>query len=371
MKPLQYFKIAGMLIAAIGIIFLIYSLIPRVGHSRTSYATPLEKSAVLPHAFQQKLRTFITDTASRMQNVIIVHNGEIIFEEGNTSKLINCHSARKSVMSLLIGIAQDKGLLSLDETLADLGIDESKTPLTTTEKSATIRDLLMCTSSIFLKAEAEHDWADDIRPKRGQYQPGDFFFYNNWDFNVLGTILECKTGMSIGEFMEAYLAKPLGMEEFSAKNIVYNSPWPVPNKTMSDYPVFWMYLSARDMAKVGVLIAQNGKWNGHQVVSSDWLEESLKPYSKLGDYNGLYAPYEAFTYSWWYEGDTKTIWADGFGGQFMCIDRERNLVVIQRNFTGNSLLASGLWLMDEERDNNPKSELLYVYNKVRKQLTMK
>lgn len=85
-----------------------------------------------------------------MQNVIITHKGKTIFEEGKISKLINCHSARKSVMSLLIGIAQDKGLLSIDETLANLGIDESKTPLAPNEKSATIRDLLMCTSSIFL-----------------------------------------------------------------------------------------------------------------------------------------------------------------------------------------------------------------------------
>ena len=101
-------------------------------------------------------------------------------------------------MSLQFGIAKEKGFLNLDETLADLGINESRTPLTAIERSAKIRDLLMCTSGIFLKAEAEHDWADDIRPKRGQYKPGEYFFYNNFDFNVLGAILEKKTGMSIG-----------------------------------------------------------------------------------------------------------------------------------------------------------------------------
>ena len=356
------------IIVFLAIIFLIYALIPRVGNSKNSYGQSLEKSELLTNGFKEELRSFVKDTARRMQTVVAIQNGKILFEEGDTKKLINCHSARKSIMSILLGIAQDKGFLKLDETLAELGIDESKTPLTVIEKSATIRDLLMCTSGIFLKAEAEHDWTDDIRPKRGQYKPGDYFFYNNFDFNVLGIILEQKTGMSIGEFMEKYLAKPLEMEEFSSKNVVYNSPWPVPNKTNSDYPVFWIYMSAIDFAKVGVLVTQNGKWNNQQVVSKKWLEESLQPYSKLNSYKDLFNPYEAFAYSWWLDDDTKTIWGDGYGGQFLCIDKTRNLVVVQRNFTGNSLLTSGLFLMDKNRDNNPKSDLMHIYDRIKNYL---
>lgn len=349
-------------------VFIIYSLIPRVRNSKNQYGQELEKSDKLSPHFQEELKSFIRDSASRMQIVLVAHNGKVIFEEGDTKKLINCHSARKSVMSILIGIAADKGLLNLNETLGEIGIDESKTPLTQQEKSATIRNLLMCTSGIFLKAEAEHDWADDIRPKRGQHKPGDYFFYNNFDFNVLGTILEIKSKMSIGEFMEEYLAKPLKMQDFTASNIVYNSPWPIPNKTDSDYPVFWLYMSTRDFAKIGILITQNGEWNNGQVVSTEWLEESLKPYSKLDIYGNLYSPYEAFAYSWWIENDTETIWADGYGGQFLCIDTINNIVAVQRNFTGNSLLSSGLFLMDENRDNNPKSDLIHIYNKVKKQI---
>jgi len=349
----------------LAILFFIYSLIPRVSYSKNSYGQNLEESKLLTNAFKEELRGFVKDTARRMQTVIAVHNGKVLFEEGDTKKIINCHSARKSIMSLLFGIAQDQGFLKLEETLAELGIDESKTPLTEIEKSATIKNLLMCTSGIFLKAEAEHDWADDIRPKRGQYKPGEYFFYNNFDFNVLGAILEKKTGMSIGAFMEKYLSIPLEMEDFSSKNVVYNSPWPVPNKTNSDYPVFWIYMSARDFAKVGVLLSQNGQWNNQQIVSKKWLEESLQPYSRLDSYEDLYNPYEAFSYSWWLEEDTKTIWADGYGGQFLCVDKTRNLVVVQRNFTGNSLLTSGLFLMDKNRDNNPKSDLIHLYDRIK------
>src|SRR5690606_21529813 len=178
-------------------------------------------------------------------------------------------------------------------------------------------------------------------------------------------ILEQKTGKSIGGFMEEYLAKPLGMQDFSASNVVYNSPWPVPNKSNSDFPVFWIYLSTRDFAKIGTLIAHNGKWNNSQVISSDWLDESLKGYSTFtGNDAKMYYPYNSFAYSWWIDTDTNTVWADGYGGQFLCIDSIHDLVVVQRNFTGNSLLTSGLFLMDKNRDNNPKSDLIHVYHRL-------
>ncbi|MEM6737258.1 MAG: hypothetical protein AAF620_14435 [Bacteroidota bacterium] len=87
-------------------------------------------------------------------------------------------------MSLLIGIALEKGYLRLEETLGELGIDESKTPLTPQEKTATIRDLLMARSGVYLPAEAETDYAKSNRPKREPYKPGEFHFYNNFDFNI-------------------------------------------------------------------------------------------------------------------------------------------------------------------------------------------
>jgi len=337
-------KSVFIVLIGIAALFLIYSLIPRVIHTKTEFGKELPKSSILSKKATKEIRAFVRDTANRMQIVMAVHNGRIIFEEGETQKLINCHSARKSIMSLLIGIAIEKGYLRLDETLAELGIDESRTPLTTQEKSATVKDLLMARSGIYLQAEAEVSYAKDHRPKREQYRPGEFFFYNNFDFNMLGVILEKKTGISIGAFLEENLAKPLNMQDFIASNVVYDSPWPVPNKTNSDYPVYWIYMSARDFAKIGVLITQNGIWNNKEVVSSNWINKSLSDLTVLSnDIAEMNAPYDAFAYSWWIDKDNKTVWADGYGGQFLCIDRTNNLVVLQRNFTGNSLLSSGLF----------------------------
>jgi CubicO group peptidase (beta-lactamase class C family) len=368
MKIKKVFKRLLLIILFLVVAFLIYSLIPRVGHTTNSYATELKKSNTLSKEFQKELQLFAKDTATKTEIVVALKDNEIIFEKGNTEKLINLHSVRKSIMSLLIGIANEKGFLTLDESLGSLGIDESKTPLTEQEKTATIKDLLMARSGVYLQAEAEVDYARDNRPKREQHKPSEFFFYNNFDFNILGAILEQKTGKSIGKFMEEYLAEPLGMQEFTSSNVVYDSPWPIPNESLSDYPVYWIFMSARDLARVGSLVAQNGKYYDKQVISSKWLEESFKPYSKLTNYNIDKEPLDAYGFLWWIDTDKNLIWADGYGGQYMLIDPENDLVYVQRNFTGNSLMSSGLFLLDENRDNSHKLDLQHLYERTKKYL---
>lgn len=340
---------------------LVYSCIPRVLYKKSSYGTKLAKSDILPELQKQELEKFIEDTANNAQAVVVIYNEKIVLEVGKTKKLINCHSARKSIMSLLIGIAKEKGLLRLDENLEQLGIDESKTPLTKQEKTATIRDLLMAKSGVYLQAEAETDFAKNNRPKREQYKPGEFFFYNNFDFNVLGAILEKKAGMSIGDFMNEYLAKPLGMQEFASSNVIYGNPWPMRNDK-SDYRVYWMFLSARDFARIGGMVSQKGKWNNQQIVSEEWINESLQPHSPKVDKS--MRPFDAYGYLWWLDNENNTAWADGFGGQFLLIDTAKNLALSQRNFTGNSLLSSGLFMMKKNKDGY-RDQLIHLYDKIK------
>jgi CubicO group peptidase (beta-lactamase class C family) len=342
-------------------IALAYSCMPRVWSKKSAYGTDISKADILPQLTQDKLKKYIQDTAQNAQAVVVIHDEKVILEVGKTQKLINCHSARKSIMSLLIGIAKEKGLLNLDETLGQLGIDESKTPLTTQEKTANISHLLMAKSGVYLQAEAETDFAKNNRPKREQYKPGEFFFYNNFDFNVLGTILEKKTGKSIGVFMEEYLAKPLGMQDFAPSNVIYGNPWPM-RSDKSDHRVYWIYMSARDFARIGAMVAQKGIWQNKQVVSAAWIEESLKPHTSKVPKD--MRPFDAYGYLWWLDNDNNTAWADGFGGQFLMVDTARNLVLAQRNFTGNSLISSGLFMMKKKKDGF-RDQLMYVYDKIK------
>jgi CubicO group peptidase (beta-lactamase class C family) len=361
------FSILRYLVAILMVSAFSYSCMPRVWKKSSEYGVELGRSSLLPSDVSRNLKLFIQDTAQNAQAVVVIQNEQIILESGNTEKLINCHSARKSIMSLLIGIAKEKGLLRLEETLEELGIEETQTPLTKQEKSATIKDLLMAKSGVYIPAEAETDFAKANRPKREQYKPGEFFFYNNFDFNVLGTILEKKSGMSIGAFMEANLAKPLEMQDFAASNIIYGNPWPI-RQDQSDHRVYWMYLSARDFAKIGAMVAQHGKWKEKQVVASDWIDESLKPYTDLLNKN--MKPFDAYGYLWWLDNDNKTVWADGFGGQFLMIDTAKNLVLAQRNFTGNSLISSGLFMMKKKRDGF-RDQVMHMYNVIVPYLTAK
>jgi CubicO group peptidase (beta-lactamase class C family) len=351
----------GYLVLIVLVIALIYTSIPRVWYKSSNYGVVLPESNILPLDKKEAFSKFIQDTANNAQAVVVMNGEKIVLEVGKPQKLINCHSARKSIMSLLIGIAKEKGLLSLDETLEQLGIDESKTPLTKQEKTATIRDLLMAKSGVYLEAEAETDFAKKNRPKREQYKPGEFFFYNNFDFNVLGTILEKKSGKSIGEFMEEYLARPLGMQEFAPSNVIYGNPWPM-RTDQSDHRVYWMFLSARDFARIGTMVAQKGKWNNQQIVSAEWIRESLQPHTDSLGKN--MKPFDAYGYLWWIDQDSNTFWADGYGGQFLLIDTAKNLTIAQRNFTGNALLSSGLYMMKKNRDGY-RDQLIHLYDGVK------
>ncbi|MEM8895059.1 MAG: serine hydrolase [Bacteroidota bacterium] len=358
-------KIIGLSSLVLFLIFLVYSLIPRVWHHTSSYGVQLPTSEALNSETLQSLDSYIVNKANNVQSVAIIRNEKTLLEVGDTKKVVNTHSVRKSIMSLLIGIAKDKGLLSLEETLGELGIDESKTPLTEQEKTATIRDLLMARSGVYLPAEAETDFAKNNRPKREQYKPGEFHFYNNFDFNILGVILEQKTGQTIGRFMEEHLAIPLGFQDFSPSNVVYNSPWPIPEKTQSDYPVYWIFLSARDLAKVGAMVGQKGKWMGQQVVSQRWIEESTQPLSELDESR---EPYDAFAYSWLIDTDENTIWFDGWGGQFLLIDPELNISIAQQTFTGNSLLSSGLFFLKKNR-SGWRSDVIRLHDVLKEELS--
>jgi CubicO group peptidase (beta-lactamase class C family) len=293
----------------------------------------------------QKMVAFAQNQAHAIDALYVTHQNQLLVQTGQCHQLINSHSVRKSIISVLIGIAIDKGLLSADQSLAELGIDESKTPLTSQEKTATVRDLLMARSGIYLPAEAERQFARDRQPQREQHRPGAFFFYNNFDCNALGTILEQASGQSIGQCLQEWLAVPLGMQDFAPENVVSGNPffW---GKAPSDHRVFSIYISARDLARIGLLMANQGQWQGKQIVSQNWVAASTQPYSPVG---ADMWPFDHFAYSWWCDQDTQTIWADGYGGQFMLVDPKNQLVIVALNFTGNS------WLTQAWYQLNPQS----------------
>jgi len=126
---------------------------------------------------------------------------------------------------------------------------------------------------------------EKARPERGSHPPGTFYYYNNWDFNVLGVIFEKLTGKKIFDAFKKHIADPIGMQDFDPSECFYY--W---EREKSEHPKYAFRMSARDMARFGALYQKGGVWNEKQIISERWMKESTTPYSEKDG--------AGFGYSW-------------------------------------------------------------------------
>ncbi|MCP4628040.1 MAG: serine hydrolase [bacterium] len=214
--------------------------------------------------------------------VMAVYDGKIFFSWGNISKNFHCHSIRKPFLGALYGIYLDKGDINLDATLEDLHIVDILPSLTFEEKLAKVEHLLMSRSGVYHEAAAEPQDMIDNRPERGSHPPDTFFFYNNWDFNTLGTIFEQETGEGIFKAFKERIADVVGMDDFRIGNCKYRYDW---GKSM--HPAYPFKMSARDMARFGILYQKLGNWKGNQIIPEAWIDESTMAYSVADEAAGM------------------------------------------------------------------------------------
>ena len=123
-------------------------------------------------------------------------------------KRVKLSSVRKSFLSALYGIHVRAGRLDLTKTLAQLGIDDQP-PLTATEKTATLRMVLQARSGVPRVRRRLARRSRGHAPRSSQ-PPGSFWYYNNWDFNVLGTVFEQQLHLKIAAEFRDQIAAPLG-----------------------------------------------------------------------------------------------------------------------------------------------------------------
>lgn len=346
-------KLLGFVLVAVIAISLVFVLRPFI--DREAVATNPVSLTESPLTADETaiIRKYIEDEASPIDGFVALHGEKVLMEYGNVDTPMNLASARKSVVSLLFGIASDRKLIDLDQTLAELGIDESRTPLTDKEKRATVEHLLQSRSGIYLQSGAETVENKDGRPARGQFAPGEHYFYNNWDFNVLGAIFEKKTGLTIGEALDTWLSAPLGMQDFSRKHVLYDH-----SGSDSDFGTYRIHMSARDLARLGALVAQDGMWNQKRIISAEWIDKSTAAYSAAE------SPfYDGFGYSWWLNSELGTVNADGWGGQYLLVDRERDLTLVTRRDTGNSIL--GYLIFSGLKEQGHPADIQKLYERIR------
>ncbi len=277
--------------------------------------------------------------------IMIVQAGHLVYEWGETETKYLTHSTRKSFASAVFGKYVDNGTIDLDMTLGELGIDDF-TPLTFMEKSATIRQCLAARSGVYLTAAAENDQMHNVKSARGTKSPGEFWIYNNWDFNVLGTIFEQLTGKSIFQAITEDIGDEIRMEDFRSRD----------DRTFSSgrsrHQAYMFVISARDMARFGLLYQRNGKWKGKQVIPETWVAQSTRYVSDAAIYGG-----DGYGYMWWvaHDGNRRphlpnvtipegSYSVRGLGGHYIMIIPEYDLVVVNRVDT----FTRGNWVTGAE-----------------------
>ena len=144
-------------------------------------------------------------------SLMVVTSGKVVYRYGFTAQVSYLASARKSILSMLYGKYVANGTINLDRTIEELGIEEDK-GLLPIEKTARVRDLLISSSGVYHPAGSPG--GDETTPPRGSKQPGMYFHYNNWDFNVLGAIFEKLTGKTVFQAFGEDLAAPLQMQDY-------------------------------------------------------------------------------------------------------------------------------------------------------------
>jgi len=199
-------------------------------------------------------------------SMVVSVGGRILFEYGDPKYVSKTASVRKSVLAMMYGKYVAANVIDLNKTVKEVGLDDVQKFLPR-EEQVRLEWLLMGRSGIYLPEGAPDPDPSDNPPARGSQFPGAFFYYNGWDFNAVGTAFEKLTGKNIYDALQTDLAEPIGMQDYDKKRQKKNSGLPY-----TVHPEYAMYLSTRDMARLGLLMLRGGEWNGKRVMPDHWTE---------------------------------------------------------------------------------------------------
>ena len=273
-----------------------------------------------------------------LHSILIVKDGKLVFEEyfggTNASRIGDVASITKSVTSILVGIAIDQGLIagpdqSLSEFLpayaAAIQGDGLKAKLK-------LDHLLSMTSGIewdeetypygdsrndATRMERHADPVGFILNRPVVREPGTQFQYSGANPMLLSAILQEASGMNVVSYARQTLFEPLGIDRYG-----WDSDEDGHTNTDGG-----LALRPRDMAKIGLLMLNQGQWEGVQIVSPEWVSASTQAHTTA-------APGVQYGYLWWREKQpillerVKTYFAAGYGGQLISVYPDQDMVVI-------------------------------------------
>ena len=258
------------------------------------------------------------------QAVVVIKNGKIISEQYAEGYGKDSHgtswSMAKSYYAALIGISIDRGEIgSLDDEVSQYlkYFDDERSKIT-------IRDLLNMSSGLDFP-EDEHEkmffQSDHLKYAKSvgvEKSTGLVFEYNNVNSMLLGDILLVATGKKADILLNERILEPIGVKDFKL--------WKDENGNVLTYCCVDM--SARDYSKIGLLFARNGNWNGVQLLSKDYIDETFQLVWDLNIGDRIKRP--GYSLHWWvskYDEESKIFNSSGKFGQFTFVDRKNDVIV--------------------------------------------
>ena len=272
------------------------------------------------------------------KGMVVIQNHQVVMEwyyNGTQRNTINdIRSTGKSITSILMGVAIHEGLVeNIEQDIYSFFSKEKYPSLHEDYKKIKIKDLLDMASGLDADADdwespgnagmwiGKDDWVDYMLSIPLVTKPGEKWVYADINAVLLGAIIEEKSGMSLKDFAKEKVFAPLGITEYYWFSNASNQTGAAGN----------LYISTLDLAKLGVLVANKGKWADKQIVQADYIERLIEQkVFDLADYWSLSKTYGMFWYKNQFTLNDKKIdylFGAGHGGTQLIIVPEENMVI--------------------------------------------
>lgn len=306
-----------------------------VGESLPRVETP----AVLNDSIDGMLAHARADSLD-IHSIMVVKNGNVIYEkwqsqgDAETPHILN--SVSKTFTSLGVGLAIADGKIKLEDKVISFFPDKLPAEVSENLADMDIRDLLTMTCGHaadhtyemqrLAQEDPSMDWVKQFLSYPVEFTPGEVYCYNSVGTFMLSAIVQKVTGKKLVEYLNERIFTPLNIKD---------AAW-CENKDGQNFGGWGLYLKTEDLAKTGLLILQNGKWNGEQLVPAEWIAEMSRKQvdSAPAGINATELVAKDADPDW-IQGYGYQMWmcrhhafrADGARGQFILVLPEQNAVI--------------------------------------------
>lgn len=279
---------------------------------------------------------------------LILKNGYVIARWGNPKRVDMTFSVTKSYLSSVAGLAVDQGLFKTQDHVADLIWD------TTFDGSHNQQikweHLLNQSSDWSGTLWGGHDWADrppqeggiDDWKNRSYHTSGTHFEYNDVRVNLLAYSLLNVWRMPLPQVLKKYIMDPIGASP-SWRWYGYKNSWieldgnRMQSVSGGGHSGGGLFINTEDHARFGLLFLNQGNWNGKQLISKDWIEAATKSSEAQVNYGYMWWLNKRGTNRYWEGVPENAYYAAGFGGNFIIILPEADLVIVTRWLEPNKI----------------------------------